>query len=89
MGKHYVYIVRCRDGTFYAGYAVDLAKRVAQHNAGKGAKYTRGRRPVVLVYWEEFSSRSEAQRREKALQKRDRAEKARLVAAFAQTRAGE
>ncbi len=89
MGKHYVYIVRCRDGTFYAGYAVDLAKRVAQHNAGKGAKYTRGRRPVVLVYWEEFSSRSEAQRREKALQKQDRAEKARLVAAFAQTRAGE
>ncbi len=84
MRKYYAYILCCRDGTFYTGFAVDLSKRVAEHNAGKGAKYTRGRRPVALVYWEEFSSKSEALRREKVLQKQSRAEKARLVAAFLQ-----
>lgn len=84
MRKYYAYILCCRDGTFYTGFAVDLSKRVAEHNAGKGAKYTRGRRPVTLVYWEEFSSKSEALRREKALQKQSRAEKARRVAAFSQ-----
>ena len=56
----YVYLLRCRDGTLYAGYTTDLTRRVAAHNAGKGAKYTRSRRPVVLVYWEACANKSSA-----------------------------
>lgn len=61
---HHVYIVRCADGTLYTGYAKDPGKRVRQHNAGRGAKYTAGRRPVCLVYSEAFRSRGAALRRE-------------------------
>jgi putative endonuclease len=61
----YVYIVRCRDGTLYTGITTDLDKRISSHNSGKGgAKYTRARRPVTLVYAEPAVSRSEAARRE-------------------------
>ena len=61
---YYVYLLRCADGTLYTGFTNDLARRLAAHNAGRGAKYTRGRRPVELVYWESFSNKSSALRRE-------------------------
>jgi putative endonuclease len=61
---HYVYIVRCADGTLYTGYARDPERRTKIHNAGRGAKYTRRRLPVSLVYWEPCESRSAALKRE-------------------------
>ena len=50
MDKHFIYIVRCKDGSLYAGYAKDIEQRIAKHNSGQGAKYTKIRRPVELVY---------------------------------------
>jgi len=75
----FVYIVRCADDTLYTGYAQDPQARVAAHNAGRGAKYTAGRRPVRLVYAESCKSIGEALRREYALKRRSRAEKERLI----------
>ena len=60
----HVYVVRCADTTLYTGIATDLPARIAQHNAGRGAKYTNGRRPVTLVYQEEAADRGAALRRE-------------------------
>ena len=77
--KHYVYILRCADGTFYTGYTTDPERRTRVHNSGKGAKYTRARLPVELIYTEEFDDKSEAQRREYAIKKMSRAEKEKLV----------
>ncbi|MBR2744123.1 MAG: GIY-YIG nuclease family protein [Clostridia bacterium] len=62
--SNYVYMVRCADNTIYSGYAVDPEKRVEVHNSGKGAKYTRARLPVKLVYYEEFETKREALQRE-------------------------
>jgi putative endonuclease len=75
----YVYIVRCADGTLYTGWTTDVTRRVAQHNAGRGARYTRMRGPVALVYHEEVPDRSTAMRREVAIKKLDRERKERLV----------
>ena len=75
-----VYIVRCADGTLYTGYAVDLAQRCAAHNAGRGARYTAGRRPVSVVYAESCASVGEALRREHALKRLTRARKEALIA---------
>ena len=75
----FVYIVRCADDTLYTGWTTDVARRVAQHNAGRGARYTRMHRPVTLVYQEEVPDRSAAMRRERAIKKLDRARKERLV----------
>ena len=75
----YVYIVRCADGTLYTGWTTDVARRIAQHNAGRGARYTRMRRPVELVYVEDMPDRSTAMRRELAIKKLDRERKERLV----------
>ena len=75
----FVYIVRCADGTLYTGWTTDVTRRVAQHNAGRGARYTRVRRPVALVYREEAPDRSTAMRREWAIKKLDRERKERLV----------
>ncbi|MGD9569997.1 MAG: GIY-YIG nuclease family protein [Sedimentibacter sp.] len=61
---HYVYIVECRDKTLYTGYTTDLEKRVKTHNDKKGAKYTRGRTPVTLKYYEEFDNKGDAMKRE-------------------------
>ena len=61
---NYTYIVRCSDGTFYTGWTNDLEKRIAAHNSGEGAKYTRCRRPVELVYYERFETKEEAMSRE-------------------------
>jgi Predicted endonuclease containing a URI domain len=77
----YVYVVECSDGTLYTGYTTDVARRVTEHNAGEGAKYTAGRRPVTLRYVEFHESRSAAQRREHEIKTRSRAQKDRLVAA--------
>lgn len=69
--KHYAYIMKCSDGTFYCGYTTDPVRREAEHNSnsGLGAKCTRSRRPVTLVYYESFDTRSEAMKRECALKK--------------------
>ena len=75
----YAYIVECADGTLYSGWTNDLEKRVAAHNAGQGAKYTRSRLPVKLRYYEEFEDKIEAMRRESALKKLSRAEKLKLI----------
>ncbi len=79
MLSHYTYILHCSDGSLYTGWTNDIAKRVAQHNAGKGAKYTRSRLPIKLVYSEVFSSKIDALRREREIKKLSRSEKSRLV----------
>lgn len=76
----YTYIVRCADGSLYTGWTDDLEKRVAAHNAGKGAKYTRSRRPVTLVYHETFATPREAMSREWHLKQLTRAQKLALIA---------
>jgi putative endonuclease len=76
---HFVYIVRCADGTLYTGYARDPKARVKVHNTGRGARYTSGRRPVRLVYAESFELVGDALRREFALKRRSRAEKEALI----------
>jgi len=71
----FVYVLRCADGTLYTGATNDLQRRCRQHNAGRASRYTRGRTPVTLIYWQRFSSRSLAQRREaeiKALSRRQK-----------------
>lgn len=78
-GGHYVYIVECRDGTLYTGYTVDVKKRVAEHNAGKAAKYTRGRTPVIIRYVEKGESRSWGLKREKAIKRLSRKQKLQLI----------
>lgn len=75
----FVYIVRCADGSFYTGWTTDISRRLAQHNAGRGGRYTRTHRPVELVYREEVPDRSAAMRRERALKKLGRVRKEGLV----------
>lgn len=77
--KGYTYILRCTDGTLYCGWTNDLTARLAAHNSGKGAKYTRGRGPVTLVYSELFDTQSEAMRREAEIKKLTRARKQALI----------
>ena len=77
--KHYTYMLRCADGTIYSGYTTDPCRRTAEHNSGRGAKYTRSRRPVELVYQENFATKSEALKREAALKKLVHAEKILLI----------
>jgi putative endonuclease len=75
----FVYVVRCRDGSLYTGISTDVAARVAVHNDGRGARYTRSRRPVELVHVERKRSRSTALRRELAIKALSRDEKLALV----------
>ena len=77
---YWVYILRCADGTLYTGITDDMERRLAAHNSGKGAKYTRGRGPVELVYREEAADKSAALRRELAIKRLSRAEKLALIA---------
>ena len=72
---HYIYILECRDKTLYTGYTNDLDKRIKTHNEKKGAKYTRGRTPVVLKYYEEFDHKIDAMKRESQIKKLRRAKK--------------
>ncbi len=76
---HYVYILICRDGTLYTGYTPDLGRRLKTHNSGHGAKYTRNRLPVYLVYHEPYLSRKEAMSREYAIKQLTRAQKLDLI----------
>ncbi|HWR28552.1 MAG TPA: GIY-YIG nuclease family protein [Negativicutes bacterium] len=79
----YVYMVECADGTYYTGWTNDVANRIAAHNAGTGARYTRSRGPVRLVYQEEFEDKQAAQRREWAIKKLTRTQKTQMIGEFA------
>lgn len=76
---NYTYILKCCDATLYTGWTTDLKKRVKMHNAKKGAKYTKSRTPVSLVYFEEYESKQEAMKREWAIKHLKREDKLRLV----------
>jgi putative endonuclease len=79
---YFVYLVECRDGSYYCGYTDNLKKRVEAHNKGRGARYTRSRRPVRLVYYEEKEGKQEALRREAQIKSCGRAAKRLLVEGF-------
>jgi putative endonuclease len=79
MKMHYVYIVECKDGTLYTGYTVDLEKRMSAHNDGKGAKYTRGRLPIVLKYFEEYNVKNDALKREIKIKSYNKSRKLKLI----------
>ncbi|MFR7989336.1 MAG: GIY-YIG nuclease family protein [Anaerovoracaceae bacterium] len=76
---NYTYMVRCADGSLYTGWTTDLEKRVKCHNSGRGAKYTRSRRPVRLVYAEQFETREAALRREAEIKRLSKGKKEMLV----------
>lgn len=77
--QHYVYLLRCGDGSYYCGYTTDLAARIAAHQAGRGARYTRGRGPLELVYSEICDDRSNALRREAEIKRQRRKDKIALI----------
>lgn len=79
MTEAYCYMVECSDGTLYTGWTTDPQRRVAEHNAGRGARYTKMRRPVELVYVEPQPDRSTALKRERAIKKLTRAKKKQLI----------
>ena len=76
---NYVYILRCSDGSLYTGWTNNLEKRLKAHSAGKGAKYTKARLPVELVYYEEFEDKIEAMKREYEIKQLSRKEKLKLI----------
>ncbi len=75
----YVYVLRCGDGSLYTGWTNDLKQRLAAHQSGKGAKYTRGRLPIDMVYYEELPDKSTALKRENELKNLKKAEKELLI----------
>ncbi len=80
---NYTYIVQCADGSFYTGWTNDLARRLTAHNSGKnGAKYTRAKRPVTLVYYEGFATKEQAMSREYHIKQLSRQQKERLIGRF-------
>lgn len=76
---NYTYILKCRDGSLYTGWTNDIEKRLKAHNEGCGAKYTKSRRPVELVYYEEFDTKEEAMRREYRIKHLSRKKKELLI----------
>ena len=80
---HYIYIVKCSDNTYYKGYSNNPEKRIKAHNDGKGARYTRGRRPVQLVYYEKYENKSEALKREWEIKHLTREQKEEIISNFA------
>lgn len=76
---HYFYVLECADGSYYAGYTNNIEKRIQTHNEGKGAKYTRARRPVVLRYYEQYETKTEAMQAEYRFKQLKRPEKERIV----------
>ncbi|MBL7575261.1 putative endonuclease [Peptoniphilus asaccharolyticus DSM 20463] len=80
--KYYVYLLKCNDNSLYCGYTVDLQNRVSAHNNKTGAKYTRSRTPVELVYYETFSNKSDALKRECSIKKLTRDKKLLLIKSF-------
>lgn len=79
---NYVYIIKCGDGSLYTGWTNDLEKRFKNHCEGKGAKYTRGRGPLELVYYETFEEKKEAMKREYAIKKLKKHKKEELISKF-------
>ncbi|MBM7555164.1 GIY-YIG nuclease family protein [Thalassobacillus pellis] len=77
---HYIYLLRCCDGSLYTGYTNDLKQRLQKHESGKGAKYTRGRGPFELVHYEVFSSKRKAMQREYEIKRWSRGKKEDLIA---------
>lgn len=77
---NYTYILKCSDETLYTGWTTNIEKRIEKHNSGKGAKYTSGRRPVRLEYFEQFKTKQEAMRREYAIKRLSRDKKLKLIA---------
>lgn len=77
---HYFYVLECADGSYYAGYTNDLEKRLAAHNAGKGAKYTRAKGPVKVIHYESFATKPEAMKAEYAFKQLPKAKKIRYIA---------
>lgn len=75
----YVYILRCRDGTLYTGWTLDVARRLARHQAGQGGRYTRSHLPVELIYQEECPTRRDAMRREREIKRMPRQMKLALI----------
>jgi putative endonuclease len=82
VASHFVYVLVCSDGTLYTGYTTDLDRRLRQHNAGKGARYTRLRTPVKLAFKERFHMRSNALRREIQIKRMSRSSKLLLCAGY-------
>jgi putative endonuclease len=80
MTGHYMYVLRCADGSLYTGYTVDVARRLAQHQAGKASRYTRTRRPVTVAGWWQFEDKRSAMQAEWAFKQLSRAEKLRCLA---------
>jgi putative endonuclease len=78
----YCYILECSDGSYYTGWSMDPDRRLAQHNRGTGARYTRSRRPVRLVYMEELPDKRAALKRERAIKALTRPKKQKLIVAF-------
>ena len=76
---HYTYMLKCKDNTYYTGYTCDLEKRLKAHNEGKGAKYTKGRGPVELVYYEKYEDKHTAMRREWEIKRLSRREKEKMI----------
>lgn len=76
---NYTYVLECRDGSLYTGWTNNLEKRVRDHNDGRGAKYTKSRRPVRLAYYETYETKNEAMRREYEIKHMSRMEKLRLI----------
>jgi len=76
---NYIYIIECKDGTLYTGWTINIENRLEKHNAGTGAKYTKGRFPVTLRYLEEFDSKEEAMKREWQIKKLKRDKKLQLL----------
>jgi len=76
---NYTYILQCKDGSLYTGWTNNLKKRIEDHNAGKGARYTKARRPVRVVYYEIFKTKEEAMKREYTIKKLSRNEKLELI----------
>lgn len=77
--SHFVYVIECSDGTLYTGYTTDVQDRIAKHNSGEGAKYTRGRTPVTLRHVERYETQSDAMSREYAIKQLSRSEKDELI----------
>ena len=77
--KAYMYVLECRDGSYYTGYTTDVRRRLAVHNSGKGAKYTRARLPVKLIYAQGFASKEEAMSAEALLKLKKRPQKERFL----------
>ena len=83
--NNFVYILRCKDNSLYTGWTNDLENRIKMHNEGNGAKYTRGRGPCTLVYFETFETKNEALKRECAIKKLSRERKEKMIGNFKNT----